>query len=107
MKIILLVCILFACVSTLETHQDFVDNADTNQEEEKPDVGGSLNRPYGKHYSSPMFYSLFTREIIVGIPVGTWKITDLNVTERDVICNEQQAFCSVMNYSVVLLLSLY
>ncbi|KAL7332608.1 hypothetical protein PS15p_201637 [Mucor circinelloides] len=76
MKIILLVCILFACASTLETRQDFVDNADANQEEEKPDVGGSLNRPY------------------VGIPVGTWKITDLNVTERDVICNEQQTFCS-------------
>jgi len=63
MKIILLVCILFASASTLETHQDFVDNADANQEEEKPDVGGSLNRPYGKHYSLSMFYFLFTREI--------------------------------------------
>ncbi|KAL0141173.1 hypothetical protein V8B55DRAFT_1379602 [Mucor lusitanicus] len=71
----LAVCLLIVCASAAEIHQDFVDNVDSSQDEDKP-TSGSINHPY------------------VGIPIGTWKITDLSTAERDHVCNEQQTFCS-------------
>ncbi|CAO3636973.1 unnamed protein product [Mucor fragilis] len=71
----LTVCLLISCASAAETHQDFVDNVDAIQDEDSP-TARSANHPY------------------VGIPVGVWKITDLTTSERDMVCNEQQAFCN-------------
>lgn len=31
----------------------------------------------------------------VGIPIGTWKITDLNETKKKDVCARQKSFCSV------------
>lgn len=31
----------------------------------------------------------------VGIPMGTWKITDLSSTEKEDLCTRQQSFCTV------------
>lgn len=32
---------------------------------------------------------------VVGIPIGTWKITDLSTDERKLLCQQQQEFCTV------------
>lgn len=57
----------------LARNQDFIDN-DTVTDE--PSLAGTPNHPY------------------VGIPIGTWKITDLGTDERKLLCQQQQEFCT-------------
>lgn len=46
MRIALIVFSLILLTSATENHQDFVNSADTNQEEEKS-TSGAANHPYG------------------------------------------------------------
>lgn len=37
----------------------------------------------------------FLIKFIVGLPVGTWRITDLNQSRREEVCLNQHSFCVV------------
>lgn len=100
---------LFACIIlyliliVYSEKQDFMDN-DISPEDS---LSGSKNHPYGNYtyiciYNIYMYINCQIEIIIliytykqVGIPIGTWKITDLNETKKQDVCTRQKSFCSV------------
>lgn len=76
--------------------QDFIDN-DINSDESS--LAGTPNHPYSNilwlNTWTFIFTILMRHYLIVGIPIGTWKITDLNINEKESLCQKQQNYCSV------------
>lgn len=76
--------------------QDFIDN-DINSDESS--LAGTPNHPHSNilwlNTWNFIFTILMRHYLIVGIPIGTWKITDLNINEKESLCQKQQNYCSV------------
>lgn len=81
-------------VSAATKSQDSVDNAEQSQEEQP--LSSSSQRPYGNSiYKRKNYLTKYAEIIIVGIPIVTWKILDKDAKEREDVCIQQLAFCSV------------
>lgn len=94
MKHLLFLSISYILLSINQVYgkdQDFIDKNEMNPDES---LAGAPNHPYGNKCQMKKKI-WFLIEFIVGIPIGTWQITDLNKSEKEELCVRQQSFCAV------------
>lgn len=91
MKFILL--LLFSVIVSFAKGTQF----DPNPDESGPVAGSTPYHPYSNNNFVLYWYMKLMNSLLVGLPVTTWSIIQLNETERTSVCNNQTSFCKVSN----------